>query len=116
MSFSGKSRTKAEQSRFDKLKQQPCMACEIQGIPSRDDAQEGFAHEIHHLLSGGRRIGHLATVALCIWHHRGRLIGEHTIQEMRQYFGPALSEGSVPFRKAFGTDAELLQMQNDYLG
>jgi hypothetical protein len=34
---------------------------------------------------------------------------------MREEYGPSLAEGSKPFHSEFGSNAELLQQQNDYL-
>jgi hypothetical protein len=110
VSFGGKSRNKTEQARFDAIKAAGvCVACRLRGVAS-------YAVEIHHLLSGGRRIGHMATVGLCIWHHRAVPFEFMTHEECRDYLGPSLAEGSRPFRAEFGTDAELLQLQNDLLG
>jgi hypothetical protein len=109
MSLGGKSRNKAEQARFDAIKAAGvCLACKLRGVDS-------YAVEIHHLLSGGRRIGHMATVGLCCWHHRGVPFEFMSHAECRDAFGPALSEGSKPFHREFGPDAELLAMQNELL-
>lgn len=112
MSMGGKSRNKAEQARFGRIKAGNCMACMQRGL---DLSDQGLI-EVHHLLSGGRRIGHMATVGLCIWHHRNQMFFGCTNAEMRDHYGPALSEGSKPFHDEFGTDAELLTIQNDLLG
>lgn len=111
MAFGGKSRTKAEQARFDAIKQGGCMACMQRGI---DLAGQGLI-EVHHLLSGGRRIGHMATVGLCCWHHRAAIFQFHTHKDMREEYGPSLAEGSKPFHIEFGSDALLLDMQNQIL-
>lgn len=109
MSFGGKARTKAEQLRFDAIKAGPCLACEQRGLRST-------CPEIHHLLSGGRRIGHLATVGLCQWHHRAVIWHEGVTHEyFRRVYGPSLAEGSKPFRHEFGNDEFLLEMQNRIL-
>ena len=112
MTFGGKSRTKAEQVRFDAIKAGGCMACIQRGI---DLTGQGLV-EVHHLLSGGRRIGHMATVGLCIWHHRAQLFWLHNNADMREEYGPSLAEGSKPFHQEFGGDALLLDMQNQLLG
>ena len=111
MSFGGKSRTKAEQARFDAIKSGPCVACLQRGI---DLSGQGLV-EVHHLLAGGRRIGHMATIGLCIWSHRASLFWGHTHADMREAYGPSLAEGSKPFHAEFGSDALLLQMQNEIL-
>lgn len=104
--------TKAEQARFDAMKEQGiCIACLLRGT------QPQYAQhiEIHHLLSGNRRIGHMATVSLCGWHHRKVLDFGCTEKEMREALGPSLADGSKPFRAEFGTNNELLAIQDDLL-
>ena len=104
--------TKAEQARFDAMKEAGiCIACLLRGT------QPEYAQhiEIHHLLSGNRRIGHMATVSLCHYHHQGYPPFGWGDAEAFDYLGPSLAKGSKPFRAAFGTDAELLTIQNELL-
>lgn len=73
--------------------------------------------EVHHLLNGGgRRRGHQATVYLHAWYHRGvpPLIGSRqlTKQEATDRYGPSLAESRPAFEARFGTDDDLLEMQN----
>ena len=106
-------RTKAEQSRFDAIKESAiCVACLLRGIEK--PVWPGWI-DIHHLLSGGRRIGHMATVGLCKWHHSGIPPFGWGDQEANDELGPSLANGSKPFRAAFGPDAELLEIQNAIL-
>lgn len=49
--------SKEEQAWMDWIVQQGCSIC-------RSPA------EVHHLVSGGRRLGHLFTIGLCPVHHR----------------------------------------------
>ena len=111
MSFGGKSFTKAESARADKVKAGHCVACLQRGV---DVSGQGLV-QLHHLLSGGRRIGHMATIGLCCWHHMGQPFWGCSLDEMREAYGPALSEGSKPFHAAFGPDVELLGMQEELL-
>lgn len=85
-----------------------CICCHQLDLPSS-------YVEIHHLLSGNRRIGHLATVGLCPWHHRGIALEGHTAQSMGIEYGPSLAHGSKPFRARFGSDADLLAYQDAML-
>lgn len=101
--------TKTEAARMDAIKAGPCVCCHQRGLFS-------WAPEIHHLLRGGRRIGHEATVGLCAWHHRSVITFGCTGAEMRDHFGPSLNEGSKPFHAQFGTDDELLAIQDALLG
>lgn len=104
--------TKDEQARFDRMKEMGvCVACKLRGTQP-----EYPQHiEIHHLLSGNRRIGHMATVSLCCWHHRGVPPWGWGDKEADDYLGPSLAKGSKPFRREFGTDTELLTIQNELL-
>lgn len=99
------------------------MACAIRA--GSEDAPPGFRPawgcDYHHLLSGGRRRGHVYGVGLCLWHHRGRIADDWhsfgmTHKEMRDYYGPSLAEGSKPFHAAYGTDQDLLDKQDELLG
>ena len=50
--------THAEQSWMDAISRLGCVVCHLAGHP-------GTPAVVHHLLSGGRRIGHLSTIPLC---------------------------------------------------
>lgn len=103
--------TAEEQAHIDLVKKLGCLCCWMMGYPH--DIEAGALVEAHHLLSGGIRRGHLFTVGLCLWHHRGRTYvfgwdhGKH-----RAKLGPSLAEGSDPFHEAFGTDDQLLDFQH----
>lgn len=104
--------TKAEQARFDAMKERGvCIACLLRG--TQPDYPQHI--EIHHLLSGNRRIGHMATASLCPWHHRGVPPWGWGDAEALGHLGPSLAKGSKPFRAEFGADAELLEIQNGLL-
>ena len=110
--------TKAEAERIEAVKSGPCVACIVRG--ESDDAPWGFHVTIgcdaHHLLSGGRRIGHMATVGLCAWHHRAVPDWGCTAKEMRDWYGASLMDGSKTFSKAYGDDDALLKLQNELIG
>ncbi|MFN7782273.1 MAG: Ref family recombination enhancement nuclease [Lysobacterales bacterium] len=100
--------TAAQAERFGQIKAGRCVACWKRGIVT-------IGCDAHHLLSGGRRIGHEASVALCVWHHRGHPFDGVTPPQMRFQYGPSLMDGSKAFRAAYGTDAELLELQERML-
>lgn len=110
--------TKAESERIEAVKSGPCLACIAWG--ESGNAPWGFHVTIgcdaHHLLSGGRRIGHMATVGLCPWHHRQVPDWGCTAKEMRAYYGPSLMDGSKTFRDTYGDDESLMKLQNELLG
>jgi hypothetical protein len=102
---STKAMTKAEAAHVTAIKHAGCLLCTELGYPREEG---GPLAEAHHLLSGGIRRGHMETIGLCPWHHRGALIvqgWDHARHRLR--LGPALSEGSVPFQQQWGTDEEL---------
>jgi hypothetical protein len=109
VTFGGKSRTKAQDARFDAIKRGHCLACLQRGIDLRG---QGLV-QVHHLR--GKKY-HDLTVGLCYWHHQAGLFFAHTHAHMREHYGPSLAEGSKPFHQAFGSDASLLDMQNELLG
>lgn len=108
MTFGGKTPNKAEEARRDACKAGHCMAC----IQRRINVKGQGLVEWHHL-DGKKK--HDKTIGLCIWHHRALLFWGHTHEAMREHYGPSLAEGSKPFHEAFGSDASLLELQNQYL-
>jgi hypothetical protein len=69
-----------------------CIACRIDSVPPRPAA-------VHHILRGGRRMGHLYTLPLCPGHHQdgtgaAGLIARHPWK--------------TRFEAAYGTESELL--------
>ena len=73
-----------------------CVCCYMLGYPDTP-------YDCHHLLSGGIRRGHIATIPLCPAHHRG--VG----------YSPSIHFASVArnprtFRELFGSDDELLAL------
>lgn len=82
-----------EKDWMDAISRLGCVVCLLQGHP-------GTPAEIHHLLRGGRRIGHLWTLPLCApGHHR---YGDGSSKVSRH---PWKSQ----FEQAYGTEAELLK-------
>jgi len=56
--------TKAEANRITRMMLLGCSVCAHLGLWV-------IAQECHHLLQGGRRLGHWYTIPLCKGHHRG---------------------------------------------
>lgn len=65
--------TKAEAEWMSRIVSHGCVACGIDGTltKSEDGVYEPVRPEVHHILRGGRRVGHLFTLPLCTLHHRG---------------------------------------------
>lgn len=60
--------------------------------------------EIHHILSGNRRISELHTIGLCAIHHRQGVEGAVSRHSDRGNHG-----GKAAFEQAYGTEFELLE-------
>lgn len=89
-----RSPTAAERAWMDFVVRWGCVACRLDGQPPRPTA-------VHHILSGSRRIGHLATIGLCDpGHHQGGqqlgLISRHPWK--------------ARFEARYGTEQELLEL------
>ena len=80
--------TKAERAWMDAISQLPCCVC-----------GSGPVH-VHHILSGGRRIGHLSTIPLCFNCHAS---GRNDEQVVSRH--PWKRE----FEKRYGTEQQLLE-------
>ncbi len=101
-----------EKTRLDILSKLPCMCCVVlgKGQPSRT--------EIHHLVDKGTRElsgGHMATIPLCSWHHRGSPSRGRGAQEMYRLYGPSLDRQKKEFVERFGNERALLDRINTLL-
>lgn len=101
-----KSPTLAERRRFAALQDLGCIACRIAGRP-------GEPPDIHHIVEGGRRLGHAFSLPLCPWHHRG--VSELGSALATQVYGPSLARHKRDFVAWYGTEAELLRMVDDLI-
>lgn len=110
MKHSTSTPTKAQADRMDKLREFGCVACWL------DSASYRVEPEIHHFLSGGKRIGHDATVPLCGWHHRAAPWFAMTVTECLDAYGPSWHQHRRAFRARYGQDDELLALTNDLIG
>ncbi len=68
--------------------------------------------ERHHTLSGGIRRGHRYTFGNCLWHHKALLRTGYTTSRMSAAHGPSLLKGSKTFHAVYGSDDELIAMQD----
>lgn len=90
--------------RWDRFPDVGCIACGLRGIWNPQT-------QTHHLVSGGRRIGHHATVPLCPWHHQG-IAGDSSYDALRTKLGPSMAKEPNEFRAEFGMDETLLASTN----
>lgn len=109
--------TKAESARIMAAKEGPCIACEVWF--RLGNAPHGwspiFGCDYHHMKSGNIRRGHEYGVGLCAWHHRGMPDFDFTVPQMRSLAGPSLMDGSRLFHETYGSDDELIALQNQLL-
>ncbi len=113
--------TAAQQRRFDRIKDPDPMTgtgCLIAHI-----LDVGWIPcAIHHLLCGGhhgqKRRGHDYTIGLNDWSHQGRPLTEYgwSAEDCRRILGPSFAIEPNAFREQFGSDDELLALQNRILG
>ncbi len=101
--------TKDEKRRLDQLAALGCVACRV-------SYRVGCGPlEIHHLLRGNKRRGHMFTIPLGRWHHRGEPLEGRTKTYMRALYGPSLALHGKAFRLTYGSDTELLSLTNTML-
>ena len=99
--------TKAEQTRLDAIHAMPCMCCVREGV------RQPSPTEAHHLVDKGTRKlsgGHMATIPLCGWHHRGIPLEGVKPNDMLFDYGPSFDLNKRSFVVTYGTDRELLAL------
>lgn len=97
--------TKAQQARFDALREIGCICCwNFAGVRVEP--------EIHHLTAGFKRLGHDFTIPLSPYHHRGVIPLNATKEQMLERFGPSLALNKREFVRVFGTERQLLETVN----
>lgn len=104
--------TKAEQLRLDRIHAMPCYACTI------EELAQPLRTEAHHIVDKGyRRLsgGHSATVPLCSWHHRGKLLYPHTAKEMHFLYGPSFARTKREFIARYGSERKILEKTDEHL-
>jgi len=99
--------TKAQQRRFDDLKQMGCIIELIRSGRYRPP-------DIHHICEGGKRKGHDFTLPLSSWHNRG-WEPNMTKDESYAILGPSFYNDKAEFIKEYGTELELLDKVNEML-
>lgn len=109
--------TKVEVSRVLTAKECMCVACYVR-------AQEGLmpseyiavVSDYNHTKSGNIRRGHGKGYALCLWHHKRQIeVDGWTFAQMTEVFGVSLLDGSRLFHEAYGSDDDLILLQDQLL-
>lgn len=108
--------TKREAQRIVLCKEGPCVACVVRVRDNYPDGAPSYGCDYHHLKSGNIRRGHRFGIGLCGWHHRGLLWGNLSHEQMRDVCGPSLMDGSRLFHETYGSDDEMLAIQDSLIG
>jgi hypothetical protein len=113
--------TAAQVERWDRMRTIGCIACllneidhDLARVPRSAMVPNAGNQEIHHLTSGGRRLGHDHTICLCRYHHEGDHLPQYNVgyKATVPVFGPSFGHGRKPFAALYGTDVQLLDYQN----
>lgn len=92
-----KTPNKAEREWMDKISRHDCLACLQDGANSPAN--------VHHIVQGSRRLGHLFTIPLCPKHHKSD--GRHV---------PSIHYQKRTFVARYGSELELLAALKKELG
>lgn len=103
-SKNAKQATKAQKRRWDAFRDIGCVCCRQDGRKSE--------YVANHLLDGGRRIGHGATVPECPWHADGIPPDGMATKEATRVLGPSRKTDKTGFVERYGDDAALLTYTN----
>lgn len=112
-----KKASKVEGQYIERVKLRPCVACTLRvswGV--LDPSLAWKWGEFDHLKSGNVRRGAAVGICLCAWHHRavpceyapGKF---RSSEEMEQIWGTSKAQGSALFHETYGTQEELLEVQ-----
>ena len=112
MRHSTRAPTKAEREHLAAVKALPCVACSHLCIAG---PYVCGPTEVHHLLSGNKRRGHMFVLPLGRYHHRGEPLDGMSARAMRALHGPSLARQSKLFHAWYGDDASLLARVNAML-
>jgi len=94
--------TQEEREWMDAIVASGCIACRLDSLPAK-----GLPCAVHHILSGGRRMGHLFTLPLCDpGHHQNG--GQFGITSRHPW--------KAQFEAKYGTELELLARLRAELG
>jgi hypothetical protein len=104
-----KTHSKSDDARFDALSEIGCLACNVNGWPC-------VPCQANHLLQGYRfEDEHRHTVGLCGYHHQGYplpICCTGSKAEAERTHGPNLRDASKAFHARYGSDAELLAIED----
>lgn len=99
--------TKYEAARIEAMMRLGCVCCALAGQPH-------IAQECHHILDGGRRLGHWFTLPLCRGHHQGDFsLDQRSLLPLEHLI--AISDGRKLFNATYGSERKLWEIVQDRL-
>jgi len=107
--------TQREAERIVACKEGRCIACVVWS-QKKPWVIPVYGCDYHHLKSGNIRRGHRYGIGLCAWHHRGIPHAGMLPKHCAIVHGPSLMDGSRKFHETYGSDDELLAMQDELIG
>ncbi len=116
MNHSTRKPTKAEQARLHAIHCLPCLACAYE-IQRGNITEQPFQTEADHCVKNGYRKhsgGHMATIPLEKWHHRGIVLNGYTTSQMTAEYGPSKALDPDAFYERYGS-WDILQIMTDEL-
>lgn len=101
--------TERQKKRLFLMKELGCTCCHIVFGRASPGGQGHHAED-----RAGRAISHDALIVLCDWHHNGKPLPPGAKNEARALveYGPSRHRHAVAFAEFFGTDEQLLEIQN----
>jgi len=100
--------TKADRDRLSAISEmRTCLCCALEGW-------HDVPVTIHHITQAGRRMKdeHQHTLGLCAWHHLGIYNQGMSRKAAESHFGPSLAHSKALFHERYGTELQLLQVQD----
>jgi hypothetical protein len=114
-----KTATKAQAAYQDRARELGCVVCRF-----RQQRQPNETHLHHRNFNdwhGAKQLGQDAVVAMCAWHHDGRLVEGYSTDDMREMYGPSFKH-AADFREwtydalpGYGRGTEAWQKYQDEL-
>lgn len=101
--------TKAEQARIERMLLLGCCACATLGIPNY------HCLEVHHILSGNKRLGHRYSIPLCSGHHRNAFTETQKVT-LNHFQLVSIASGRKLFKAVYGTERKLCEKVDFLLG
>lgn len=109
--------TAAESERVEAAKTTACIPCLVWARLGRMPMEHvATCVGYDHSKSGNIRRGHDKGFGSCNWHHQRLLPTGWTFAGMTEHFGPSLMDGSRLFHDTYGSDDELIALQDELLG